>query len=105
MPRTFWTATATGILTLCITGCGGGGSDIISDTCNHLQSCNSLSVVGGASTMSQCIDNGHAMLSKAFLKEQTELQLSDCLQQLHNSGCSSYADCISISVDSSGPSQ
>ena len=60
MKRTLWTMATTGLLAICMTSCGGGGGgggggkDYATEACNKMQACGDLSLVDGATTVSEC---------------------------------------------------
>jgi len=78
-----------------VVGCGGGGSDPVSDACNRLASCNTVSSImgSGVTTAAQCTQQGNDMLKSASSDQQSTIKngIEQCLKQ---SDCSAFTSCI-----------
>ena len=78
-----------------VAGCGGGGSDPVSDACSKLASCNTVSSVmgSGVTTAAQCAQQGSDMLKSATSDQQSAMKngIEQCLKQ---SDCTAFTSCI-----------
>ena len=104
MKRTLWTMATTGLLAICMTSCG-GGKDYATSVCNKLQSCQSLSLVNGATTVADCEKTANQQLSALSSSDRTttEKALDQCLAI---QACDGFTSCLSTlpSPNSPGPS-
>jgi hypothetical protein len=102
MKRNLWTAATSGLLAMCATSCGGGGSSAAknypADICNRLQTCDDLSVVG-ASTLAECTAGANQQLS-AMTSTDAAAFTQGLDQCLATSDCPSFSTCLSTLVQS-----
>ena len=101
MKKILWTAAATGLLILCVSGCGGGSDDPITQACNKLQSCGTISsVMPGVTTAADCVSQGNAMMNQPGApKAQIEQGITNCLTY---TDCTTFTSCIET-LQSSSP--
>ena len=101
MKNILWTAAATGLLALCMCGCGGSSDDPVTQACNKLQSCGTIStVMSGVTTAADCVTEGNAMLNQPGApKAQIEQGITSCLTY---TDCTTFTSCIKA-LQSSSP--
>jgi hypothetical protein len=100
MKRTIWTMAATGLIATCMTTCG-GGKDYVTDICNRLKDCGSLSLMS-VTTVSQCVTAGNQQLSGLTSNDRSSANkaMDQCLA---TSDCTSFKSCMSDLI-ANGPS-
>ena len=101
MKRTLWTMATTGLLAACMTSCG-GGKDYATSICDRLQSCKKLSLVSGATTVTECEKTANQQLSALSSSDRTttEKALDQCLAI---QDCPGFTGCMSTLINQ-GPS-
>ena len=98
MKRTLWTVATTGLLAICMTTCGGGASkDYATAFCERLQGCNDLSMVDGATTVSECKDSSNQHLNAMSSSQRAAFDqgIDECLAL---SDCTSLEGCARAAV-------
>jgi hypothetical protein len=101
MKRTLWTMAAIAPLAICMTSCG-GGKDYATSICDRLQSCKELSLVNGATTVTECEKTANQQLSVLSSSDRTttEKAADECLA---SPDCAGFTSCMSTLI-SQGPS-
>jgi hypothetical protein len=102
MKRTLWTMATTGLLVICMTSCG-GGTDYATSVCQRLQGCNDLSMVTGATTVTECEKTANQQLGAMSSSDRATFDkgLDQCLAI---QDCGGFTSCYGTLLNNPGTS-